>query len=77
MIEFKIGETYSVRSMADYDCIHSFTILDRTAKSVTVKVRGKTVRRRLRVYEGVEKFRPFGSYSMCAVISADEGALGE
>src|ERR1700676_3955096 len=55
-IKFKIGVTYSVRSLGDYDCIHSFTILDRTSKSVTVNVHGKTVRRGLRTYEGVEKF---------------------
>jgi hypothetical protein len=51
--------------------VFSFTILARTAKSVTVDVHGKTVRRGISVYEGVEQFKPFGSYSMCAIISAD------
>ena len=71
---FEVGRTYSTRSICDYDCVHSFTILARTAKSVTVDVHGKTVRRGVRVYDGVEQFKPFGSYSMAAIISADKGA---
>lgn len=68
---FQVGETYWTRSIGDYECIHSFVILGRTAKTVTVKVSGKTVRRGLTVYDGCEQFKPFGSYSMCAIISAD------
>ena len=58
---FEVGRTYSTRSICDYDCVHSFTILARTAKSVTVDVHGKTVRRGVRVSDGVEQFKPFGS----------------
>ena len=68
---FEIGTTYATRSICDYDCIYRFTILARTAKTVTVNVHGKTVRRGLNVWNEVEQFKPFGSYSMCAIISAD------
>jgi len=68
---FQVGRTYFDRSACDYDCVFKFTILDRTAKSVVVNVHGKTKRRGLSIYEGVEQFRPFGSYSMCAVVRAD------
>lgn len=71
---FRVGRTYSTRSACDYECVYSFVILARTAKSVTVDVHGKTVRRGLQVYHGVEQFKPFGSYSMAAVISADKVA---
>lgn len=71
MTTFQVGKTYWTRSICDYDCIYSFLILARTTKSVTVQVHGKTVRRGLSVYNGVEQFKPFGSYSMCAVIGAD------
>lgn len=74
MTTFQIGRTYQTRSICDYDCIHSFTILGRTPKSVTVNVHGKTVRRGLSIYDGVEQFKPFGTYSMCAVIRADKAA---
>lgn len=69
---FQIGQTYFTRSIVNYDTIHSFTILDRTAKTVTVDVHGKVVRRGLSSYEGIEQFKPFGTYSMCAIISADK-----
>jgi hypothetical protein len=72
---FKVGQTYSERSICDHNCIFSFTILARTAKSVTVNVHGNTVRRGLSVYDGIEQFKPFGSYSMCAVIGADDPDL--
>jgi hypothetical protein len=74
--EFQIGQTYSTRAM--YECIYSFVILARTAKTVTVKVSGKAVRRRVHVnpyYPGVEQFKPFGTHSMCVVIHASDPDL--
>ena len=73
MIQFKVGQTYSARSLCDWNCIFSFTILARTAKTVTIKVDGKTVSRGVKPnWDGIaESFKPFGSYSMAAVITAD------
>jgi hypothetical protein len=70
MARFEVGRTYSTRSICDYDCIFSFRILARTAKTVSVKVNDKIVRRGLSLYDGDEEFKPYGSYSMCAVIRA-------
>ena len=72
--QFQVGRTYATRSICDSECIFSFTILGRTAKSVTINVHGKTVRRGLSIYNGAEQFKPYGSYSMCAIISADKQA---
>jgi hypothetical protein len=72
MNTFQIGETYATRSICDHECIFSFTILGRTAKTVTVNVHGKTVRRGLTLWNGVEQFKPFGTYSMCTIIGADD-----
>jgi hypothetical protein len=72
--QFQVGNTYQTRSICDHDCIFSFTILSRTAKSVRVTVHGKVVRRGLSIWNGVEQFKPFGTYSMCAIISADKEA---
>lgn len=69
---FQIGQTYSTRSIADYDTIHTFKIIARTTKTVTVNVHGKVVKRGLTTYEGVEQFKPFGTYS--TIISADKVA---
>jgi hypothetical protein len=72
MKTFEIGKTYAVRSICDYDCIYSFKILSRTAKQITVEVHGEIVKRGISVWEDVEQFKPFGSYSMAAIISADK-----
>lgn len=69
--QFQVGTTYATRSICDHDCIHSFTIQARTAKTVTINVHAKPVRRGLTIWNDVEQFKPFGNYSMCAVISAD------
>jgi hypothetical protein len=73
--QFPVGRTYSTRSICDHECIHSFTIMARTPKSVTVKVSGNVVRRGLSLWQGIEQFKPFGSYSMCAIIQADDRDL--
>ena len=72
MTKFEIGQTYATRSICDHDTWFRFTILARTAKTVTIKVNGNIVRRGLTDYDGVEQFKPYGSYSMCAVIGADD-----
>jgi hypothetical protein len=78
--QFEVGKTYATRSLGDYDCIFSFTIRARTAKSVILDAnacheRGELVRRSIKVRDEVETFRPFGTYSMCATIYATERAM--
>ena len=70
MKQFETGKEYSARSICDHNCIFSFTILKRTAKSVWVKVHGETVRRQIEIYDNAESFYPFGKYSMAAIIRA-------
>ena len=70
--QFQVGQTYATRSICDYDRIFSFVILGRTAKTITTSIHGKVVRRRLSVWEGNEQFKPFGNYSMCAIVGADD-----
>lgn len=70
-IAFEVGKSYATRSAVDYDNIMSYTIVARTAKTVTIERHGAVVKRGIRIYEGVEQFKPDGTYSMCAVIRAD------
>ena len=70
MKRFKTGTTYSTRSICNHDCIFSFKILRRTAKSVWVKVDDETVRRAIEIWDNKETFYPFGKYSMASIISA-------
>lgn len=73
LARFEVGKTYSTRSIVDHDTVFSFKITARTGKQIQTVVNGKTVRRGLSIYDGVEQFKPFGDYSMCAVISARDG----
>jgi hypothetical protein len=72
--QFAVGTTYQTRSICDHDTIYSFVIFGRTQKTVTVNVHGKLVKRGIQIYDGREQFKPFGTYSMCAIISADKAA---
>ena len=70
MKTFQVGRTYSTRSICDHDTIFSFEVVSRTAKTVTLRQHGKIFRRGVYVYDGAEQCKPYGSYSMCAIISA-------
>ena len=76
IVRFETGETYYDRSAGDWDCIFRVKVERRTAKSVWIS--GDLIdgvqRRGIYVYEGREQIRPFGSYSMCAIMSADRKA---
>ena len=69
---FQVGKTYTTRSMADYECIFSFTILSRTSQFVTTEVHGRKVNRKVTVRDDVEQFKPLGNYSMAPIIKADK-----
>jgi len=71
IVRFEVGSSYFCRSACDSNCIWHFEIIRRTASSVWVLVDGKECRRGIRVWDGVEKFEPFGRYSMSPVVSAD------
>jgi hypothetical protein len=71
-IQFQPKQTYISRLVTDSDSIISFTVLKRTAKTVTVlgdMLKVPTVFR-VSLYNDIEQFKPWGSYSMCPVISA-------
>jgi hypothetical protein len=70
---FEVGRTYSCRSICDYDCVWTYTIVARTAKTITTAC-GKTFRiiSKLSEATGVEKVFPQGRFSMCPVLSADK-----
>ena len=69
MTQFEIGKTYYTRSACDYECIFKATIAKRTDKTVTT-TDGKSFR--VKSWCDVEQFKPYGSYSMAPIISADK-----
>lgn len=70
--KFEVGQTYTVRSICDYDCIFRFTVERRTAQTVWLNYHGKLRARRVRIADGVEACDPHGRYSMSPVLTADK-----
>lgn len=70
---FVTGETYITRSACDHNCVFTYKILQRSAKSVKIsREMGPPVTRRLNKDEtGLEFIYPEGKYSMCPVLKAD------
>lgn len=73
MKQFEVGSTYSCRSICDYDCIFSFMVVSRSAKTVTIRGvnNARDARRKVRVVDGVEHIDPLGRYSMSPVLTAE------
>ena len=72
-IQFVPGRSYYARSICDHDCIYRMKVLGRTPKTIRVRCAHWDGSKTLRpyIYRDVEQVKPHGSYSMCAIISAD------
>lgn len=81
MVRFEVGKTYATRSLGDYDCIFSFTVISRTAKFVTLRTSNdEEMRRGVRissVWPDTECCDPFGRYSLSPVLVADRHLVPE
>jgi hypothetical protein len=72
-LKFEVGRMYYTRSACDHNCIYSLTVLARTAKTIKAEVRGDGVKTlRISEWRDVEQVKPHGSYSMAAIIGADD-----
>ena len=74
MREFEVGKEYKMRSICNHDCIWSYTVISRTAQTITVTDGKKTLKlrviKKLSEYRGAESVYPLGQYSMCPILSA-------
>ena len=68
MTKFETGKTYYTRSVADYDTIVRVTVAKRTDKTI---VTAGGDRLRINVWNDVEQVKPWGSFSMAPIVSAD------
>lgn len=74
MKTFEIGQTYSMRSICDHNCVWTYTVTARTAQTVTI-TDGKEVKRcrvskKISEYRGAETVYPLGQYSMAPSLTA-------
>lgn len=73
MVQFEVGKTYATRFITNSDSIASFTVKARTPKRITVEYNGQIIKRGIYTWaDGIEQFKPFGTYSMCMVVGADD-----
>lgn len=77
MLKFETGKTYEARSACDYDCIFSFAVVRRTAKTITFVDRNQEVTRGVKQDAGGEEFCfPRGRFSMAPIIRAHKLSVG-
>lgn len=68
MATFQTGKTYFTRSVADADTIVRVKVAKRTDKTIVTDLGDRL---RVSVWDGVEQVKPWGSYSMAPIVSAD------
>ncbi len=69
--QFEPGKTYGTRSVCDYNCIISITVISRTPKTIVASVDGEIKKFRPSIYRGVESVNPWGSFSMAPIVRAE------
>lgn len=81
MKQFEIGKTYTMASPCDRNCVWTYTVTKRTAKTITISdgTETKTCRVNTQVSENrnAETIFPVGRYSMCPALSADKEEMPE
>lgn len=74
MKRFEIGSTYSMRSVCDHNCIWSYTVTERTAKTITVtdgkEIKKLRISKKYSQYRDAETVFPLGQYSMAPMLTA-------
>lgn len=73
MKKFTVGQKLSARSIGDYNCVFTGTVLKRTATTITVDTCIEGVKRCKihQSYDGSGEFVfPFGRYSMAPIFKA-------
>lgn len=79
MKKFEIGKTYTMASPCDRNCVWTYTVTKRTAKTISDGTETKTCRVNTQVSEdrNAETIFPVGRYSMCPALSADKEEMPE
>lgn len=81
MTTFELNTRYSMKSPCDANCIWTYQVVKRTAKTVKlvrVSHSGEPTNDqkscRVSVWNGVEQVKPLGSYSMAPILTAEHPA---
>lgn len=74
MKQFEVGKEYSMTSICDHNCIWTYTVIARTAQTITISD-GQTVQKcrinkKDSAYYNAETVYPLGQFSMCPSLTA-------
>jgi hypothetical protein len=75
MTKFEIGKSYEMRSACDQNCKWSYTVITRTAQTITLKddhnkvIKCRVIKGLSEIYKA-EAVKPLGSYSMAPTLTA-------
>lgn len=76
MTKFETGNTYTMSSPCDHNCVWSYKVISRTAKTITLSDGKETKKCRINAayseYNKTETVFPLGQYSMCPILTADK-----
>lgn len=74
MTKFEVGNTYSMRSICDHNCIWSYKVIKRTACTISLYDGKKTILCRIvkrdSEWNKAETVYPLGQYSMAPALCA-------
>lgn len=70
--QFEVGQSYSVRSYCDHNCIFTFKVVSRTAKTIKIDYHGGISTKKIKVFGNIEQIYPLGTYSMSPVLYATD-----
>ena len=74
MKKFEIGKEYSMRSIGDHDCVWTYTVTARAAKTITItdgrKVQKCRIIQKVSEWRNAETVYPLGKYSMAPSLTA-------
>lgn len=75
MKKFEVGTQYSMISICDHECVWTYTVTARTAKTITITDGKETlkcrVNQKISEYRNAETVYPFGRYSMTPSLVAE------
>lgn len=75
MKKFEVGKTYSMRSICNHECVWTYTVIARTAATITITDGKETktcrINKVISSYDNKEAVLPLGRYSMCPILRAE------
>lgn len=73
LMNFEVNKKYCTRSANDSNCEWTYTVQDRTAKTLTlVDDEGQSIKVRIKICGDEEICKPLGTYSMSPTLRASK-----